>query len=117
MKIKYYYTLSGRSPIEDFLDMMSREVLEDFYEAVDLLEKGKTLEMPVSRSLSNIHQGLHELRLKDRHGIYRLFYYIKKHDAIYFLHGFQKKTQTIPKKEVVTILNRLKELKHALEDN
>ena len=40
--------------------------------------------MPISRNLSSIHRGLHELRLKDRSGVYRFFYFIKKADGLYF---------------------------------
>jgi phage-related protein len=42
------------------------------------LEEGQSLSMPLSRNLYSIHKGLHELRLKDRTGAYRFFYFIKK---------------------------------------
>lgn len=66
--------------------------------------------MPLSRNLSLIHKGLHELRLKDHTGIYRFFYYIKVEEAIYFVHAFKKKTQGLPSKEIATILKRIKEI-------
>ena len=55
--------------------------------------------MSLSRNLSSIHKGLHELRFKDRTGAYRIFYFIKKADGIYFVHAFKKKTQELPQKE------------------
>lgn len=60
---------------------------------------GVCLAMPLSRNLASIHSGLHELRLKDRGGQIRVFYFIKKGDAIYMLHAFKKKTQELPKVE------------------
>ena len=66
--------------------------------------------MPLSRNLSSVHRGLHELRLKDRNGIYRFFYFIKKADAIYFIHAFKKKTQELPQKEIDVVLKRIKEV-------
>jgi phage-related protein len=64
------------------------EVLEDFLDAVAKLQNELLLTMPLSKSLSNIHASLHELRLKDKNGIYRVFYYIKKNDAIFIVHAF-----------------------------
>ncbi|MBN21738.1 MAG: hypothetical protein CL678_10670 [Bdellovibrionaceae bacterium] len=53
---------------------------------------------------------MHELRLKDRSGQIRVFYFIKKQDAIYMLHAFKKKTQELPKKEIDIALKRIKEI-------
>ncbi len=68
------------------------------------------LSMPISRNLSGVHHGLHELRLKDRSGQIRVFYFIKKSDAIYLLHAFKKKTQELPKKEVDLAIKRIREV-------
>ena len=66
--------------------------------------------MPLSRLLFSIYPGLHELRLKDRAGQARIFYVIKKQDGIYLIHGFRKKTQELPQREIALILKRLKEI-------
>ncbi|MBK7962152.1 MAG: type II toxin-antitoxin system RelE/ParE family toxin [Bdellovibrionales bacterium] len=65
-----------------------------------LLEEGHSLSMPLSRNLSSVQKGLHELRLKDRTGAYRFFYFVKKADGIYFVHAFKKKTQELPQKKL-----------------
>jgi len=64
----------------------------------------------VSRSLSGIRSGLHELRVRDRAGQVRVIYYIKKEDAIYLIHGFRKKTRAIPQRELDIVNKRLKEI-------
>lgn len=110
MKVKFYLTASGRSPVEEFLHGLSQSIRTDYFDAVTLLSKGERLTMPLSRNLSDIYRGLHELRFKDRGGQVRFFYYIKKGDAIYMVHAFQKKTQTIPKKEKKIILKRLRRI-------
>lgn len=110
MKIKYYLTTSGRNPVEDFIKSCSQEIQKDFFDALLLLEAGLNLSLPVSRNLSSIYQGLHELRLKDRSGQVRVFYYVKRTDAIYVLHVIKKKTQELPKKEMAVVLKRLKEV-------
>ena len=81
-----------------------------FVDAVLLLEKGQNLTMPLSRNLSSIERGLHELRLKDHTGSFRFFYYIKKGDAICFIHAFKKKKQEIPLKEIEVVRKRIKEI-------
>jgi phage-related protein len=110
MKVKYYMTSSGRSPVEEFLDDCSDDVRNDYFDAVNLLTEGHHLTMPLNRPLFDIHAGLHELRFKDAAGQVRFVYYIKKGDAIYMLHAFKKKTQKLPQKEVELILKRLKEV-------
>lgn len=66
--------------------------------------------MPLSRNLSSVHPGLHELRLKDRSGQIRVFYFVKRGEAIYMLHAFKKKTQELPRKEIDLVLKRIKEI-------
>ena len=110
MKVKFYLLSSGRNPVEEFLKEQSIEIRSDFIDAVNLLTSGQVLSMPLSRNLSNIQPGLHELRLKDRNGQIRVFYSIKKGDAIYLLHAMRKKTQEIPKRETEIILKRIKEV-------
>lgn len=110
VKVKFYLTSSGRSPVEEFLKQQSKEIKSDFFDAVSLLVDGSLLGMPLSRPLSNICRGLHELRLKDASGQVRVFYFIKKGDAIYMIHAFKKKTQELPKKELDLTLKRIKEV-------
>ena len=110
MTIRFWQTSSGRSPVEEFLGGMSQPVRADFFDAINLLLAGEVLAMPLSRTLASIKPGLHELRLKDRAGIYRFFYFIKRADGIYFVHAIKKKTPTLPKKDIELIIARLGEL-------
>lgn len=110
MKIKFYLKTSGRSPVEEFLKDCSAQIRSDFFDALSLLASGQNLSMPLSRNLSSLKQGLHELRLKDRGGQIRIFYFIKRAEGIYLLHAFKKKTQELPKSEIDLILKRIKEI-------
>ena len=110
MKIRYYQASGGRSPVEDFLLGLPEATRLEVADAIVLLESGQTLEMPLSRNLSGIRPGLHELRFRDRAGQVRVIYYLKKGDAIYLVHAFRKKTQTIPRRELDIIHKRLKEI-------
>jgi len=110
MRIRYYETPSGKSPVEEFLLALPEETRLEVADAIVLLEGGQRLEMPLSRNLSSIRPGLHELRFRDKAGQVRVVYYIKKAEAIYLIHGFRKKTQTIPRRELDIVTKRLKEI-------
>ncbi|MEM7494551.1 MAG: type II toxin-antitoxin system RelE/ParE family toxin [Myxococcota bacterium] len=94
----------------EFVRQCSSKIRSDFAEAVSLLDAGEKLLMPQSRSLANIYPGLHELRLRDHAGQARVFYYIKKGDAIYMIHAFAKKTQRLPKQEIQVTLKRMRRI-------
>lgn len=110
MQIKFYQTTSGRSPVEEFISALSPDVQAKFADVLVMLGSGEKLSMPLSRNLSSIYRGMHELRLKDEAGIYRFFYFIKSKDGIYFLHAFKKKSQELPQQEINLALKRLKEI-------
>jgi phage-related protein len=93
LKVRFYLKVSGRSPVEEFLRDLMPELRGHFVDALLLFEKG-----------------LHELRLKDRTGAFRFFYYIKKGDAIFFIHAFKKKKQELPSKEIEIVRKRIKEV-------
>lgn len=110
MKLRWYQTPAGRSPVEEFLRGLPEETRLEVADALVLLESGQALAMPLSRSLSGIRPGLHELRFRDRAGQVRVIYYLKKGDALYLVHAFRKKTQAIPRRELDIIHKRLKEI-------
>jgi len=110
VKIRYYNTSSGRSPVEDFLLNLPQQTRLEVTDAIVQLESGRNLTMPLSRNLSSIARGVHELRFRDKSGQIRVIYFIKKGEAIYLIHAFRKKTQEIPQKELELILKRIKEI-------
>lgn len=66
--------------------------------------------MPNSRPMGSVSAGAHEIRVKDRDGIYRVFYLVKMEDGIYVFHAFQKKTEKTPDEEIRLAKKRLKDL-------
>ncbi len=93
------------------LQRFPEEIRGDLADALARLEAGQTLAMPLSRPLPIIGNGVHELRLKDRSGVHRVFYVLPGAGAVYVLHAFQKKTQATPKSNLDLARKRLKELK------
>jgi phage-related protein len=93
------------------LQRFPEEIRGDLADALARLDAGQTLAMPLSRPIPIIGNGVHELRLKDRSGVYRVFYVLPGAGVVYVLHAFQKKTQATPKSSLDVARKRLKELK------
>lgn len=92
------------------IDDFPLEVKEDLFDAVRDLREGMQLTMPVSKRMIAMGPGVYELRFKDRSGIYRVIYVMKKNDAIYLVHGFKKKTDKTLIKNIETALGRIKNI-------
>jgi len=74
-----------------------------------LIEFGIDLRLPHSRAMGG---GLFELRPQGKEGIARVFYCTLIDKRIVILHGFIKKTQETPLKELHIAMRRMKEVKH-----
>lgn len=71
---------------------------------------GPNLGMPFTKPMKD---GLFELRIKSKEGISRIFFCTLKNKKIVLLHGFIKKTEKTPKKELMVAIKRLQEVHHA----
>ncbi len=56
MKVKYYLTMSGRSPVEELLADLSQELKTDYLDAIILLEEGQSLSMPSRKRLRSFRR-------------------------------------------------------------
>lgn len=66
--------------------------------------------MPLSRPMPSVAAGAEELRIKDRSGAYRIFYYTKLAKSVLIFHAFVKKTQKTPEHEIALAKIRLREM-------
>ncbi len=89
------------------LDVFTRAKVAEF---LALIAKGESLGLPISRPMSGLAHGAHELRIKNPSGQYRIFYFVKFRDAILVFHFFKKKTQQTPKQEIEVGQKRLGEM-------
>lgn len=82
--------------------------------ALLLTEFGIELRLPHSRPMG---AGLFELRPKGKEGIARVFYCMLVEKRIVILHGFIKKTEETPRKELEIAIKRMKEVKDESRKN
>lgn len=92
------------------IDGFPEEIKGDILDCTAKLRNGLRLSMPVSRPMTSLGTGIHELRLKDRSGQYRVVYFVKKSDAIYYVHAFKKKTQQTSQRNIDIAMKRIKQL-------
>jgi phage-related protein len=105
--IDFYKTKSGRNPVKEFLDSLSSRQVANIIEAMDLLKTfGLQLKEPYVKFVGD---KLYELRVKDPDGIYRILYFAASGKKFVVVHGFRKKTQKIPAKELAIAKKRMKE--------
>ena len=96
-EIIYYDTPSGKEVIKDFIDGLQENTQAKLGRQLDLLEEhGNQLGMPHAKAMGG---GLIELRVRGKQEV-RVFYAFALGKRIYLLHGFVKKTQTTPQKEL-----------------
>lgn len=84
---------------------------EDLADALARLDEGHTLSMPLSRPMPSIGRGVHELRFRDRAGIYRVIYVFLGGGQIVLLHAFAKKTMQTPQRNIELAQKRLKDVR------
>lgn len=86
------------------------DVRGELADALARLNEGHTLSMPLSRPMPSIGKNVHELRFRDRAGVYRVIYVFVGGGTIYLIHAFMKKTQSTPKQNIDLAKKRLKEI-------
>ena len=82
----------------------------DLADALARLDVGLMLAMPLSRAMPSIGRAVHELRLRDRSGHYRVIYALVRRGTVHVLHAFKKTTQTTPRRHIDLARRRLKEM-------
>jgi phage-related protein len=103
-----YYSQNNKSPVKKWLDEIGNEPRAEIFKVFEMLSKyGIQLGLPFVRPIEN---KIYEVRAKDKSGIYRVLYFAYKEKTFIMLHGFQKKTQATPRKEIDIAIKRMKEL-------
>ncbi len=105
--VVFYRTLDGNEPAREFLKSLSREDRREVGADLHTLQSEWPVGMPLVRSMG---KGLWELRsdLGDR--IARVLFCFHEQQIV-ALHGFIKKSQATPVRELNLALKRMREVK------
>lgn len=105
--IEFYVDEDGDSPVLEFLRGLDRKTKARFDWSMEQL---KTLNMQAREPLVKHLEGkIWELRRASDGNIYRLLYFAFTGRKIVFVHGFQKKTQKTPRREIEIAQQRMEE--------
>jgi len=102
-------TASGFFVAREFIDAFSPQVKAKFIRSLELLEDyGLLLREPWVRNIRGIPK-LRELRFISFGEIYRVFFFPVTRRKLILLHGFKKKSQETPRRELQTAEARMKD--------
>lgn len=96
--INYYADAQGNKPVETFIDNLDAKTKTKVFGHLELLETyGNQLGMPFSKYLMD---GIFELRITQKGMTIRIFYFFSGNAEIILTHGFKKKSQKTPRREI-----------------
>lgn len=108
MKIKFYESSAGKSPVLDDINDLSNE---DQTKIIGCLENIQQLGFHSPRvEFRQIEGKLWEIKIRAHSGGYRFFYVSISKQILVILHMLHKKTQKTPPKDKKVAMNRLKEV-------
>ncbi len=98
-EIRFYRSESGACPIEEFLDSLSGKQSQKVAWVLQIIEEMEVIPVQYFKKLVNT-DGLWEVRVQAGNNIFRLLGFLDGNQLVVLNHGFQKKTQKTPKKEI-----------------
>lgn len=107
-EIIFYRTESGGCPIEEFLDALTSQQARKVAWVLQLIEELNVVPVQYFKKLVNT-DGIWEVRVPFGGNVFRLLGFLERGNVVILTHGFQKKTQETPKKEIKLAENRKKE--------
>jgi phage-related protein len=107
LRVLFYRTASGREPVREWLRGLNREARKVIGEDVKTVQFGWPLGMPLVRPLGD---GLWEVRTQLRDRIARIIF-LAEGSLMVLLHGFIKKSQKTPPKDLALARRRAVEIR------
>ena len=108
MEVRFYESVSGRSPVREFVDSLSYSDSADIYSCIIKIKIHGFDANGVE--FRQIDGKLREIKIRCIDGSYRLFYVTLKGNTMIILHGYRKQSQKAPAKELKIAKQRMKEV-------
>lgn len=98
MNVDYYELPNGRRPAKEYIDSLEKPLQSKTARTIEMLrEYGNALGAPESKFLED---GIFELRTTMGNNAGRVLYFFCIGDTAVLTHGFVKKTQRTPRREI-----------------
>ena len=100
--VEFYQKENGEVPVRDFLESLPPKLRAKTFREIELLkDHGPDLREPHTKSIKGKeNKGIYELRVKFSTDISRIFYFSYTGSTFVLLHGFVKKTNKTPPREI-----------------
>ena len=117
-QVEYYKKENGNIPVLDYLLSLDAKIRAKAFSEIELLEKhGSELREPYVKPLKGIqYKELFELRVKFASNISRIFYFAYRQNTFVLLHGFTKKTEITPQRELERALRYKEDYERRCDD-
>jgi phage-related protein len=117
-QVEYYKKENGNIPVLDYLLSLDAKIRAKAFSEIELLEKhGPELREPYVKPLKGTqYKGLFELRVKFASNISRIFYFAYRQNTFVLLHGFTKKTEITPQRELERALHYKEDYERRCDD-
>lgn len=106
---RFFRNEAGREYVREWLFDLSSDDRKSIGNDIRTAEIGWPIGMPLCRKISG-HKGLWEVRTKLEGGRIARVFFCDHNGSMVLLHGFIKKSQATPAKELQTALQRMKGL-------
>ena len=107
-RIDFYKTVTGVSPVEDFIDTLSDTQTKKILWVMKLIRELNPVPSQYFTKLVNTDD-IWEVRVQTGSNIFRLLGFIEGDRLIILTNGFQKKTQKTPRREIELAETRKRE--------
>ena len=104
MKISFFTTSSGRSPVLDYIGELPKPEKARLFEALDQIERYGFDAVRVQ--FRHVEGKLWEIKVS----AHRVFYVLVERDEMVLLHAYRKQGQKLPLKERDVAIRRLREV-------
>jgi len=104
-EIKFYKLETGKSPVEEYLDSLTNKQFEKISFVLDLIEQIDIVPRKYFKKLSGT-DAIWEVRAQHGNNIFRILGFFDGKDLVILNHGFTKKSQKMPKREIITAEKR-----------
>ncbi len=97
--VKFYKDSKGNCPVEKYLNSLSGKIAQKVTWVLTLLEELETIPKQYYKKLVNTND-IWECRIRFGSNSHRILGFMDKDNFVILTHGFTKKTNKIPKKEI-----------------
>lgn len=115
----YYKKENGEYPVIDFVaSLPPKHRAKALWEIRLLAEHGSALRKPYVKSIQgDKYRGLLELRIQQGNDISRIFYFLPVGNTFVLLHGFVKKADKTPARELETAVRYMQDFMRRCMEN